>query len=161
MLKKTVLFLIPVLLLVIVFVPIMNNFVYWSLYVVLFFLVLIFWMLEDTVPEKEVSAFLKGAPYWSVKAGVIKINGQTSEIVGGRLVISGGTLYFLKRRSGKNGPEVLKEVPVSRLTGYTLKKVDGFHEGIAFTTEGDDEILFTSRSVAKDEKGLLSALGWE
>ena len=58
MLKKTVLFLIPVLLLVIVFVPIMNNLVYWSLYVVLFALVLIFWLLEDTVPEKSISAYL-------------------------------------------------------------------------------------------------------
>ena len=56
MLKKTVLFLIPVLLLVIVFVPIMNNLVYWSLYVVLFALVLIFWLLEDTVPDRSISA---------------------------------------------------------------------------------------------------------
>ena len=161
MLKKTVLFLIPVLLLVIVFVPIMNNLVYWSLYAVLFALVLIFWLLEDTVPDRSISAYLKGADYWSIKAGVIKNNGQTAEIIGGCLVISGGRLYFMKRKGGKAGVEVLREVPVSSITGYTLKKVDGYHDGIAFTLESDDEILFVSRSIAKEEKALLKALEWE
>ncbi len=161
MLKKTVLFLIPVLLLVIVFVPIMNNLIYWSLYAVLFGLVLIYWLLEDTVPKNDVSAYLKGEPYWSVKAGIIKSKGETSEIMGGSLVISGETLYFMKRKGGGKGIEVLRQFPVSRITGYTLKKVDGYHEGIEFTTDSDDQLQFTSRAVAKDEKGLNAALGWE
>ena len=66
--KKLLLFLMPVMLFIIVFIPIKNNLIYWSLYIVLFALFFLFYKLDTTVKQKDLEDFLKGRPYWSIKA---------------------------------------------------------------------------------------------
>ena len=53
--KKIVTLAIPALLAVIVFAPIENRILYWSLFVVLFALVYVYHIMEDVVPMKAVS----------------------------------------------------------------------------------------------------------
>ena len=53
----------PVMLFIIVFIPIKNNLIYWSLYIVLFALFFLFYKLDTTVKQKDLEDFLKGRPY--------------------------------------------------------------------------------------------------
>ena len=91
--KKLVLFLMPVMLFIIVFIPIKNNLIYWSLYLVLFALFFAFYYLDSIVKDKDIKSYLNTTEYWSVKAGYIKINGNNSDIVNGRLVIVKNSVF--------------------------------------------------------------------
>ncbi len=158
--KKLVLFLMPVMLFIIVFIPIKNNFVYWSLYLVLFALFFAFYYLDSVVKDKDIKAYLNATDYWSVKAGYIKINGNNSDIINGRLVIYKNIVYFFKRSGGKEKVILLKNFPVSDIATYTINKVDDFHEGIVFSLNNGEEVLFSSKAIKNDEEGLNRALGW-
>ena len=158
--KKLLLFLMPVMLFIIVFIPIKNNLIYWSLYIVLFALFFLFYKLDTTVKEKELLAYLKGQEYWSIKAGYIKNNNKNLDIYNGLLVICGNNLLFVKRGSGKNKVEVLVEVNISKITTYTMGRVDNYHEGITFTLENSEELLFSSKTIKNEEEALNRALKW-
>ena len=78
--KKLVLIAIPAILAVIVFVPISNRVLYWSLFAVIFVLVYLFHIMEDVVPMKDIAASLGTSDFFSLKCGYVKINGQKAEL---------------------------------------------------------------------------------
>ena len=158
--KKLLLFLMPVMLFIIVFIPIKNNLIYWSLYIVLFALFFLFYKLDTTVKQKDLEAFLKGRPYWSIKAGYIKINNKTPDIYNGLLVICDDKLIFVKRGSGKKRVETLIEIDISEISTYTIGRVDDYHEGITFTLNNKEELQFSSKSIKNEEEALNRALKW-
>ena len=158
--KKILLFLMPVMLFIIVFIPIKNNLIYWSLYLVLFILFFLFYKLDTTVKEKDLSSYLNGKEYWSIKAGYIKSNNKNLDIYNGLLVICDDKLLFVKRGNGKKRIDIVVDVNISDITTYTMGRVDDYHEGITFTLKNSEELLFSSKKIKNEEDGLNRALRW-
>lgn len=160
MLKKLVMISIPLLLLVIVFVRIENQILYWSLFLVLFLLVYIYHLLEDVVPEKDVEKKLSANDFWRLKCGYIVVKGEKAELLKGLLVIYSGQVLFYRRAKASGGAELVYSFPVDSIEGYEIGKVDDFHTGITFTLAGDAEAKFTSKKLPAEEKAIRKAFGW-
>lgn len=160
MVKKIVMISIPLLLLVIVFVRIENQILYWSLFVLLFLLVYIFHILEDVVPLKDVEKKLSTSDFWSLKCGYIITKGDKAELLKGLLVIYSGQVLFYRRAKASGGAELVYSFPVESIEGYEMGKVDDFHPGVTFTLKGDTEVKFTSKKLQSEEKSIRKAFGW-
>ena len=160
MIKKLVMFSIPILLLVIVFVKIENQILYWSLFLLLFLLVYIFHILEDVVPEKDVEKKLGTSDFFRLKCGYIIIKGQKAELLKGLFVIFSEQVLFYRRAKATGGAELITSFPVERIEGYEIGKVDDFHPGITFTLSGGEEVKFTSKKFSIEEKAIRKAFKW-
>lgn len=158
--KKLVLIAIPAILAVIVFVPISNRVLYWSLFAVIFVLVYLFHIMEDVVPMKDVAASLGTSDFFSLKCGYVKINGQKTELKKGLLVIYSGTVLFYVRAKASGGVTLVQSIAGEMIETYTLCKVDDYHLGVTFTLNGGEEVKFTSKKFQENEKAMRSALGW-
>lgn len=160
MIKKLVMISIPLLLLVIVFVRIQNQVIYWSLFVLLFLLVYIFHVLEDVVPLKDVQKKLGSTDFWSLKCGYIVTKGEKAELLKGLLVIYSGQILFYRRAKASGGAELIYSFDSESISSYEMGKVDDFHQGVVFTLSGGDEVKFTSKKLPSEEKAVRKALGW-
>lgn len=158
--KKIVTLAIPALLAVIVFAPIENRILYWSLFVVLFALVYVYHIMEDVVPMKAVSESLSSNDYFSLKCGYISVNGNRADLLKGVMVIYSCTVLFYMRSGAGGGAKLVQTIAGESIENYTIGKVDDFHQGICFTITGGEEIKFTSRKFAQVEKELRMALEW-
>lgn len=161
MLKKIVMISIPLLLLVVVFVPIENRILYWSLFVVLFLLAYLFHIMEDVVRLKDVQKKLGMEDFFNEKAGIIVIQDNKAELLKGMIVIFNGQVLFYRRAGGTGGAVLTNSFPVDTIEGYEIGKVDDFHPGITFTLNGGEEVKFTSKKLAQREADIRKALGWE
>ncbi len=158
--KKIVTLAIPALLAVIVFAPIENRIIYWSLFVFLFILVYIYHVIEDVVPMNAVSESLSSNDYFSLKCGYISVNGNRADLIKGVMVIFSGTILFYVRASAGGGARLAQTIAGESIENYTIGKVDDFHQGICFTLGGGEEVKFTGRKFAQQEKEMRKALGW-
>lgn len=159
--KRAVMLAIPAILAVIVFVPIDNRILYWSLFLVMFALVYAFHIMEDVVPMKDIVAQLGGQDFFSMKCGYVKIiNSQKSELQKGVMVIYAQTVLFYVRAKASGGAKLVQSIPAETIDTYTLCKVDGFHKGVTFTLNGGDEVHFTGNRFSSVESRMREALGW-
>jgi len=160
MLKKLVSLCIPALVLVIVFVPIENQVLYWFLYVILFALAGLYFVLNSLVTDKMVEKELGSSDFYSVSAGVIETNGQKAILVQGRFVICQGMALFYVRKRAGGGVTLKDSFPCESVRNYTLKKVDDFHPGIEFEVDGGEK-AFTGKKFSSSVDALEKALGWK
>lgn len=159
--KRAVMLAIPAILAVIVFVPIGNRILYWSLFVLMFILVYAFHIMEDVVPMKDITAQLGTDDFFSLKCGYVKIiNGQKAELQKGVMVIYAQTVLFYVRAKASGGARLVQSIPAETIDTYTLCKVDGYHQGVTFTLNGGDEVHFTQRRFRDVEADMRTAIGW-
>lgn len=111
---------IPAILAVIVFVPIGNRILYWSLFVLMFILVYAFHIMEDVVPMKDITAQLGTDDFFSLKCGYVKIiNGQKAELQKGVMVIYAQTVLFYVRAKASGGARLVQSIPAETIDTYT------------------------------------------
>lgn len=158
--KRAVLIAIPVILAVIIFVPIQNRVLYWSLFPLMFLCVYLYHIMEEVVPVKAVVKMLGSDSFFSLKCGLVKVSGDKAELRKGLFVIYSGTVLFYVRDNWKGGAKLELTVPVEAIESYTMCKVDDYHPGLLLTLNGGDEVKFTSRKFAAAEASIRSALGW-
>ncbi len=158
--KKLVLFAIPATLAVILFVPISNRVIYYSLFALLFVFAYLFHIMEDVVPLKAVEENLGSKDFFCLKCGYISVNGQKADLVKGLMVIYSSTVLFYVRAGSKGGAKLAQTIPGESIESYAICKVDDFHPGIVFTLNGGDEAKFTSKKFSQVEAELRKALGW-
>lgn len=160
MLKKLVLLLLVLTFAVILFVPIQNRIIYYSLYLLMIGWVVLFRFLEDSVSLREVERKLGSKEFFSIKAGYIFMDGPVCVLSKGLLVVFEGNVLFYKRdRVAKAKLEY--SFPVDSIEGYSLGKVDEFHTGITFEVEGEKgEVKFAGKDFALREGELRMAIGW-
>ena len=158
--KKAVLYAIPLILAVIIFVPIAERVLYWSLFALMFILVYLYHVMEEVVPIKAVEKSLSSTDFFRLKCGYIKTKGDKAELRKGLFVIYAGTILFYVRASWKGGAVIEQSVSGEAIESYTMCKVDDYHPGLLLTLNGGDEVKFTSRKFASLEKEIRVALGW-
>ncbi len=160
MLKKLVLVLLLLTFTVIMFVPIQNRVIYYSLYLLMIVWVLLFKFLEDSVSLREVERKLGKSDLFSIKAGYIYMDGPVCVLSKGLLVVDEGNVLFYKRDRATRA-KLEYSFSVDSISGYSLGKVDEFHLGITFTLDdGRNEVKFEGKDFQKRERELRKAFGW-
>lgn len=158
--KKAVLYAMPVVLAVILFVPVGGRAFDLALFALLFVLAYVFHVMNDVVPVKDVEAALGTKDFFSIKCGMVKVNGDKAELVKGLLVIFSQTVLFYTREKASGGAALMQTFSADQVDTYTLHKVDDFHQGVTFTLQGGDEVKFTSKHFQEREEEMRTALGW-
>ena len=160
MLKKLVLLLLFLTFATLMFVPIQNRVIYYSLFPLMMIWVLLFHFLEDSVSVKEMKRKLGKEDFFYIKAGYIFMDGNAAILTNGMLVIDNGNVLFYKRDKSTKA-KLVYSFPIDSVIGYTLGKVDEYHFGVTFTVEGEkNEIRFAGKDFASREKELRVALAW-
>ena len=160
MLKRFVLVLLLLTFTVIMFVPIQNRVIYYSLYLLMIVWVILFKFLEDSVSLKEIQKKLGKSDFFSIKAGYIYMDGPVCVLSKGLMVIDEGNVLFYKRDKATKA-KLEYSFPVDSIDGYSLGKVDEFHDGITFSVEGEKgAVKFAGKDFAAREKELRKAIGW-
>lgn len=145
---------------VIVFAPIGRGVLYWALFALVFVLFALWRVMEESVSRKAVKAALGATEFFSVKSGMVKVNGNRADLVKGVVAVYSGMVFFLVRAKATGGAKIDYSFDTAEISTYTLGKVDDFHAGITFALAGGEEVKFTGKEWAKSEKSLREALGW-
>ena len=131
----------------------------WPLIFPLMALVAIYYVITSVVTRKMIEKVRGKEDFFYQKCSMIIKDG--TELQGGAMAVTGTEIVFYARASEKGGVKPVWSCFVSVLEGYTIKKVDTHHHGIALSVAGEDkEILFTSKDFGKNEKAFRAALGW-
>lgn len=145
---------------IVVFMPTrgITLWVYWSLFVVMFLVLLLYYRISYWVSMREVPA---ESVLFSVFAG--KVPPMSSEdLVRGRLVVTPDKIA-LYQLSGKHSPVKVKEVwsiPTSSVTGFSIGRVVGLRDGLILSLEEDQEARFAIFFMKRRKEALTKALGW-
>lgn len=151
---------IPALVLVIVFVRIKNQVLYYSLFLLLFALAGAYLIMEDYLSKGMLEKATGEKGLYSFSAGFLESE-TTQNIVKGRVAVTRTEVRFYARAGASGGCRLLWSTASGEISGYSFDKVDSFHPGIILNLGEDRRIRFTSRSIAKDEASFRTALGWE
>lgn len=151
---------IPLLFLVIIFVPIENQILYWSQFLVLALLVYIFYLSEDKVSVKLVEKETGESGFFSIPVGIISSKND-GVLQKGLLVVTDKSIRFFKKGKSFNSCVLEITIPTKKIASYSFEKVDDFHQGVTFILDNDSEQKFTSRKISKYDAELTKALGWD
>ena len=157
--KRIILLLILAIFGVFVYFAAFRNVIIWPLMLPLLVLVVVYYVISSVVTRKMVEKVRKVDSFYFIRANMIPRDGK--ELIGGALTVTPSEIIFYSRLSAKGGVKPIWSCFTPEVEGYTMKKVDDFHPGISFAIKGEtDEIRFTSRRIAKEEKEFRKALGW-
>ncbi len=157
--KRTVLFLILAVFGIFVYNAAFRYMVIWPLLFPLLALVGIYYVITSVVTRKMI-AKVRDDDFLYLRCSMISDNGE--ELQGGALAVTSSELVFYVRRSEKGGVNPAWSCFAQSVDGYTMKKVDTHHSGLALSLAGETkEVRFVSRSIKGKEAELRKALGWE
>ncbi len=158
MLKVLVRIAIPVCVLLIAFFRFTNNLYNFLLIALLVLLAALYYVMEDVVTKGMVKK-ATGEECFSFSGGYIKKANDTT-FIKGRIVVTENEIRFYKRAKDIGGCQLMYSCFTSEIKSYTLGKVDEAHDGITFLLNSGESVLFSSRSIGKQESELKKALGW-
>lgn len=150
---------------VVVFMPMnrISQLAYWSLFVLMFCILYLYYRTSYWVGEKDIEALVDSAVKFSVFCG--KVPPMASEdLVRGRLVVTDTDIVLYQRYRRSGSPERAKEVwsiPIDRIEKFSVGRVVGLRDGLILTLTDGDEARFTIFSMKKKKAAFTQALGWE
>jgi Ca2+/Na+ antiporter len=150
---------------VVVFMPMnrISQLAYWSLFVLMFCILYLYYRTSYWVGEKDIEALVDSAVKFSVFCG--KVPPMASEdLVRGRLVVTDTDIVLYQRYRRSGSPERVKEVwsiPIDRIEKFSVGRVVGLRDGLILTLTDGDEARFTIFSMKKKKAAFTQALGWE
>ena len=122
-------------------------------------LVAVFYVVTSLVTKGMIEKVRGEGDFLYLRCSMIVRNG--TDLLGGALAVTPTEIVFYSRASERGGAKPSWSCFTASVEGYTMKKVDDFHPGVSFAIKGEtDEIRFTSRRIAKEEKEFRKALGW-
>ncbi len=157
--KRLVLLLILIIFGIFVYFAAARNVIIWPLVIPLLCLVAVFYVITSLVTRKMIEHVRGNGDFYYQRCSMIVKDG--TELLGGALAVTANEIVFYSRASAKGGVKPSWSCFVQALEGYTIKKVDDHHPGIALSVKGETkEVRFTSKNFQKTEKELRKALGW-
>lgn len=135
-----------------------NDFLYWSMYFMLFVLVCAFWYVSFWVSRKKAAKVLGKEPESDLFCGKVA-ELETADLERGRLCASEGSLYLIRKNpAGKY--EVQLEIKISDITSVGFGYVAGRRRGFTIHT-GKKSVSFTSAKAFKEKSVIYRMLGWD
>ena len=148
----------------IVFIPsvYMNRLTMIPMFLVMIALVGFYWAAMFWVGKKDVRKVLETEPGLDIFVGKIPAD-PNADLLRGRLCVIDGRLALMQRTEDKiHHKTPCKEawsLDIDQITSVGFGKVLPARKGFILYM-GDDEVKFTSASIAKDHNILYKALGW-
>ncbi|NCB02818.1 MAG: hypothetical protein EOM67_11720 [Spirochaetia bacterium] len=145
---------------VVVFIP--NNkiasWAYWSLFLLMFFILFLYYRFTYYVSEKTVGVI---DPF-KFSVFCAKVPPMTSEdLIRGRLVVS--DTHFKLYQKGVKGNEAISLVwqrEIAEIATIETGRVVGLRNGLIFTLKDGKKDLFAISSSSKVYENLIATLGW-
>lgn len=157
--KRLVLLLILIIFGFFVYYAAAKSMVIWPLIFPLLLLVAVYYVITSLVTKKMIERVRGTEDFYCQRCSMIVKDG--TELLGGALAVTDNEIVFYARASEKGGVKPSWSCFVSALEGYTIKKVDDHHQGLALSVKGETkEVRFTSKAFQKTEKEFRAALGW-
>ncbi len=127
-------------------------------------LVVLFWFSMFWVSKRDAQSVLGHEIENDFFTGRIPSD-TSADLVRGRLCRDNNRLVLLKRTDGKarkdHHCEEVWSIDIDDIKSVGFGKVLPARTGFILYLDGDDEIRFTSRKVAKDKNLLYKAIGWD
>ena len=146
---------------IVVFIPTrgITLWLYWSLFLLMFLVLLLYYRLSYWVSMRDVPA---GDIRFSIFAG--KVPPMTSEdLVRGRLVVTGDHITLYQRLVRSSTTDRVKDVwtiPIEQVESFSIGRVIGIRNGLILKLSEGQEARFAIFSMKRKKDELTQALGW-
>ena len=136
-----------------------EGMIVWPLMVPVVLLVGIYYIITSVVTRRMIEKARGEGDFFSVRASLVSKDGTS--LTPGAIAVTNSEIVFYARKGPMGGVRPVWSCFVAEIEGYTMKKVDDWHNGIILSLTGEDrEIKIASRSIAKNEVRFRTALGW-
>ncbi len=157
--KRVVLLLILAFFGVFVYYAAVKSTVIWPLIAPMLALVVVYYVITSVVTRAMIEKVRGDDSFFCQRCSMIVKEG--TELLGGSLAVTESEVVFYARKSEAGGVKPSWSCFTNQIEGYTIRKVDDHHLGLALSVSGESkEVRFTSRSFQKNEKEFRKALGW-
>ena len=136
-----------------------RGIIVWPLMIPVAVLLALYYVTTSLVTRRMLEKARGESGFFSFRASLVSKDGTS--LTPGAMAVTQSEIVFYARKGAKGGVRPAWSCFVPEIEGYTLKKVDDWHNGIILSLSGESqEVKFASRSIAKEEGRFRAALGW-
>ncbi len=142
-----------------------GLYIYWTMFVVMFLLVIAYYYTSYWVSKKDVRDVTGKDVGYSLFVGKMPVI-ESDDLVRGRLTINSERLALYKRLDGKerHGGQHCREVwsmDVSDIASIDTGSIVSIRKGLIIYVDGGGEVRFICRKAMKEKDQVVTALGWK
>ena len=136
-----------------------EGMIVWPLMAPIVLLVALYYVTTSLVTRRMLEKARGESDFFSCRASLVSKDGTS--LTPGAMAVTRNEIVFYARKGPKGGVRPAWSCFVLEIEGYTLKKVDDWHNGIILSLSGENqEVKIASRQIAKEEDRFREALGW-